>query len=162
MKFILATDEKRIEHGFFQRKAAKSQRDEWKLASYEVAGQRGKNILVPQGTLELCGCFPASFQDAMVCCRSFQPLRSWLISSCPFGTSLRQSRFKNASDMSNSMIRNSLVQLRGDISPFFQVIQSSKALFKFFGKIIRKPCFQFCSNFNFFSRTEVQFTLVMK
>jgi hypothetical protein len=38
MKFILAADEARIERGFFQRKAAKSQRDEWKLASYEVAG----------------------------------------------------------------------------------------------------------------------------
>ncbi len=33
-------------------KAAKSQSDEWKLASYEVAGGGGQNKLVPEGTME--------------------------------------------------------------------------------------------------------------
>jgi hypothetical protein len=38
-----------------------------KLASYEVAGVGGENEFVPQGTMESIVCFPASFQDAMIC-----------------------------------------------------------------------------------------------
>jgi hypothetical protein len=53
-----------------------------------VAGHRGKIIFVPQGTMELCECFPASFQDAIICGRGFQPPCGWLISGCPFGTRL--------------------------------------------------------------------------
>ena len=36
--------------------------------------------------MESSGDFPASFQDAMNCGCSFQPLRSWLISGCLAGT----------------------------------------------------------------------------
>jgi hypothetical protein len=67
-------------------KVCQSRSDVGKLASYEVAGQRGKNDFVPEGTAELPECFPTSFQDAIFCGNDFQPLRSWLISGCPFGT----------------------------------------------------------------------------
>jgi hypothetical protein len=40
-------------------------------------------IFVPQGTVELCECFPASFQDARFCGRGFQPQCGWLISDAP-------------------------------------------------------------------------------
>jgi hypothetical protein len=69
-------------------KAAKSQRDEWKLASYEVAGCRWKNNFRAARHDGIVRMFSASFQDAIICGRSFQPLRSWLISGCPSGTSL--------------------------------------------------------------------------
>jgi hypothetical protein len=35
-----------------RRKAAKSQSDEWKLASYEMAGVGKQNKFVPEGTMK--------------------------------------------------------------------------------------------------------------
>jgi hypothetical protein len=67
-------------------KVCQSRSNAWKLASYEVAGQRGKNDFVPEGTVELSECFPTSLQDVIFLRNGFQPLRSWLISGCPFGT----------------------------------------------------------------------------
>jgi hypothetical protein len=58
-----------------------SRSDDWKLASYEVAGGGGQKCIRAEGTMDGAN-VPSSFQDGNFRGR-YQTLRVWLISGCP-------------------------------------------------------------------------------
>jgi hypothetical protein len=61
------------------RAAFRPSRDNWKLASHNVAGFPRKNEVRPERTMEN-GRFPPSLRDKNILRFKTQPLRSWLIS----------------------------------------------------------------------------------